>query len=249
MECQVCNTRSSIGYCEESRALVCEVCSTSCYKCGKLLRKDIVHLSERSGHEYCSSCWAEREARHGGPKKSAATSEGGTSFESLMSTPKAGIDPEGAAIADALEDDAEEENRLLSASAWRPPPPWKLSFQAAFLGLGAILFVYVFPSFYRITLPGGGEILTPYILLIVPILAVVWGVVGMMSMDYMADKTRCLVGIFVGCLTATLCLAALRTDPAEKGKQELYRIEQTRDAMTTDELSAWRNTILERHRR
>lgn len=249
MECQVCKTRSSVGYCEETRDLVCEVCSVSCYKCGKLLRKDVAHKSERSGHLYCAACWEEREARRGN-RKSAATAEGGTSFEALMGGAP-DEDPEAAAIAQkALEgEDEDGERRVLTASAWRPPPPWKLSFQAAFLGLAAILFVYLFPSFYRVQLPGGGEILTPYILLVVPTLAIVWGVVGIMSMDYMADKTRCAVGIFVGCLTAALCLAALRTDPAEKATADLVQTQYLRDSMTEDQLRAWRETVLERHRR
>jgi len=244
MECQVCKIRSSIGYCEETRALVCEVCSVTCHHCGKLIQREIAHVSPNSGHSYCTKCWEERQARRGARKKHESTPRpekgGDTSFEALEAGTAAPVDAD---VPDVVPE--EDDERILMASAWKPPPPWKLSFQAAITGLIAIVVLLLFPSFHRVVLPGGIVILTPLVLLVIPIVAILWGVVGLTSMDYMSDRTRCILGIGIGVLTIVMCVYALSKNPPEK---QMQKIEYTRDTMTPVELQTWREGVLEKHR-
>ena len=251
MECEVCKERSSVGYCVETNILICEVCSTSCEKCGDLMSRKAARVSERSGRAYCTRCW---EEKHGKPKEKVAIpaptkggdSGGDTSFAAL-GTADADLDVSDRAALDAAEeaDKDADDDAAFRASAWKPPPPWKLSFQSAILGLIAIVCVYIFPSFYRVTLPGGQIILTPYILMIVPTIAIIWGVLGLTSMDYMSDKTRSLLGVFIGALALTLCIAAVTRDPLDRSKEAQV---ETRDGYNRAELEVWRERMLEKHR-
>jgi len=59
MECSVCNTRSSIGYCVECQSLLCEECAVTCQGCGKLICRDHVHETPHN-RRLCIKCYAER---------------------------------------------------------------------------------------------------------------------------------------------------------------------------------------------
>lgn len=55
MECSICNTRSSIGYCPDCQKLLCEECSVTCAQCGILLCED--HRSRVGDEIYlCHRC-------------------------------------------------------------------------------------------------------------------------------------------------------------------------------------------------
>ena len=62
MECSSCITRSSIGYCVECRALVCEECSVTCRVCGKLVCR--AHVRETPHRrQLCPKCYARRNSQ------------------------------------------------------------------------------------------------------------------------------------------------------------------------------------------
>jgi len=256
MECQVCHQRSSIGYCEETTQLVCEECSGSCYKCNGLIANGAGHTSPKSGHLYCSACWEERQRRRKSHKKSSSGDHkpedppDGTALDALKSAEPAPHEESERDHLDALEDaeEVDDEEAALITSAWRPPPPWKLSFQTGVIGLIAIIIIYIFPSLYRVPLSANSEILTPYIILIIPILAIIWGISGVLSMDYMTDKTRSLAGLSMGIITVALILYAVTHDPYASQNQSLVEMQRTRDGMTREELRVWRNNILDKHR-
>lgn len=244
MECEVCKERSSVGYCTETNVLICEICSVPCEKCGALMNSKAAHFSERSGRAYCSACWAERKESKDKKKKTEPPKEtaADTSFAALATEQDEMSDRD---IAAKFQVDEElEEEAALKASAWKPPPPWKLSFQSAILGLVAITIVFIFPSFYRVTLPGGQVILTPYILIMVPVLAILWGGVGLTSNDYMADKTRSLLGVLIGILAMIMCIAAVTRDPLNRVQDAQV---ESRDGYNRAQLRAWREKVLERH--
>lgn len=250
MECEVCKERSSVGYCAETNVLICEVCSSACEKCGTLVRTDAARMSERSGRIYCTHCWNEKHPSKPAKVSKAPVAAAGdgpvdTSFAALGDAADASVSDISAlnAVEDANE--AIDEEAALKASAWKPPPPWKLSFQSAILGLIAILCVYIFPSFYRVTMPGGQVILTPYFLMVVPIIAIIWGMLGLTSMDYMADKTRSLLGVLIGGAALVLCVTALMRDP--HAAADNLQVE-TRDGYSRPELATWREKMLEKHR-
>lgn len=62
MECSRCKIRSSVGYCVECRALLCERCGLVCDGCGKPACP--VHLHETPhGRRLCDTCIAKRNAQ------------------------------------------------------------------------------------------------------------------------------------------------------------------------------------------
>ena len=68
----------------------------------------------------------------------------------------------------------------------------------------------------------------------------------MFSMDYLADKTRCIVGIFVGTIAMLMCIAVINGDPEDKAANQIA--ERSRDGFSRAQLATWRYEILNRHR-
>ena len=62
MECSSCIIRSSIGYCVECRALVCEECSVTCQVCGKLVCRSHVRETPHR-RQLCPKCYARRNSQ------------------------------------------------------------------------------------------------------------------------------------------------------------------------------------------
>lgn len=62
MECNICKTRSSVGYCGTCRMLLCEVCGAACQGCGKGMCP--THRAKTdSGRWLCPTCMAARNVR------------------------------------------------------------------------------------------------------------------------------------------------------------------------------------------
>ena len=55
MECAECTVRSSVGYCHECDMLLCEVCSHTCERCGKVVCSSHIQRTS-SGRNICVSC-------------------------------------------------------------------------------------------------------------------------------------------------------------------------------------------------
>ena len=55
MECSICNSRSSIGYCPDCQKLLCEECGVGCAQCGILLCEDH-RIRVGEGIYYCKRC-------------------------------------------------------------------------------------------------------------------------------------------------------------------------------------------------
>ncbi len=54
MECSVCKTRSSIGYCPDCQQLLCETCGVACADCGVMLCE--AHRVSYQGVHVCRRC-------------------------------------------------------------------------------------------------------------------------------------------------------------------------------------------------
>lgn len=62
MECSFCQTRSSIGFCVECRALLCEECAVVCQGCGKLVCH--THVRETTHRRrLCGKCYDKRNSQ------------------------------------------------------------------------------------------------------------------------------------------------------------------------------------------
>lgn len=236
MECTLCNIRSAIGTCNECHTMVCEECGVQCEHCGKWACPQHVYMTS-SGKTLCLPCQEERRARH------AAARRRGEAYETPA--PRPGV--EGVGTPEELE--VEEEEAILTASVRQPPPPWKLSLYTAGLALVLVAIVFIFPTLRRIPMPGGAFLPTPYVLLIIPIIAVFWGILGYMREEMLSDRNRSMIGIALAIVASILMFVAVQTDPARSAEIQAQEELDARKNMTPAELKEWREQRLRRYQR
>ena len=225
MECAICQVRSSVGYCAECQMLLCDECGIHCTKCGKLVCPQ--HVQETRSHkQLCSDCMADRKARAAERQAALDAAEDGTSMEALQAE-------------EVIDDEA------LVGSVRQPPPPWKLSAITGGVGILVMVTLLLFPSLRHVDMPGTGSLLyIPYVLMIVPVIAIVWSVVGFVGADYQADRSKAGIGLALAVVCIVLGVVAVRTDPArtaaEKARMEAERLKNA----SPDEIKAKREEML-----
>ncbi len=228
MDCLVCNSRSAVESCVICHILLCEVCGSKCEKCGHVACSEHVHVTH-SGKVLCRTCQEKRVAAHKAhhQDEQAAEDEMGQPFVA----------------------EEEIERPVLTASVRKPPPPWKMSLYVAIAGIVLALIMLALPSLRRFALPSGGFFPTPYLLMIIPAVAIFWGALGAYAKEYAEDRLRCLMGIGIAALACLLLLVAVYTDPARLAEAEAARIQSTREKMTPQQLEQWRNEKLNKFKR
>lgn len=233
MECSVCDLRGAVQACSHCHAQICEVCGITCQRCGKPVCPAHVYTTH-SGRKICLDCQAERKAKRARLKAMAEQAEGGEFAD---------------APAVLASDSGLSEDEALTASVRKPPPPWKLSLYTAVVGFVAVLVLFLAPGLRQIPVPGGVGFPTPYILMIIPAAALVWGAVGLLNEEYREDRPQCVAGLLLAFAAAALMLVAVATDPARKAAEDAANAQMRRIKMTPGELENWRNEKLERYRR
>lgn len=233
MECQVCNIRSAIGVCEESQQMICEECSIPCYSCGKRIASNKGHVT-KNGHVYCTPCFRERAARRG--QRAQQREE-----EASAERARPGAPP----------DQAEEEevfDETMVISRWRTRPPWQWSLilgAAAILAMG--LFI-VFPSM-RVGVRVGNVFLpVASLLLVLPIMALAWGLIGLLGREYAQDpnRNRVFMGLALAVVAFGMAFFALQPPPLPPEMQELTRSRP--QFQSEQERAEWRARFLQGER-
>jgi hypothetical protein len=224
MDCSVCGIRSAVGSCAECHAPLCEECGIICDECGAMVCPKHAHKT-RSGKQLCTSCYEERKARRAKRRASESVEEA-----------------EGVLTAGREEEAGEEE--ILTVSMRQPPPPWKLSLYSALLGVAVILLLLIFPSLRNVALSGETLLAVPYLVLIIPAIAIFWGIVGLVGAQYYENRQKNLYGILISVVVIVLCVVAVRTDPARLARLEAQREQEARSNMGTGELGEWRQDVL-----
>jgi hypothetical protein len=97
-------------------------------------------------------------------------------------------------------------------------------------------------------IPGGTVLPTPYFLMVIPMAALIWGLVGLLNDEYKEDAARCVAGLILALAGILLMVVAVATDPARRAAQEATDAQTIRTKMTPQELKDWRNEKLERFR-
>lgn len=228
MDCLVCNTRSAVDSCVVCHALLCETCGTKCVMCGGVACPQHLHTTH-SGKTLCVPCQERRRAAH-----KAHHGE-------QVSSSETDVAPE-----QAME---EAERPILVASVRQPPPPWKMSLYIGCAAVAMALLLFVIPSLRRFALPWGGFFPTPYLLLIAPVIALLWGAFGMMSSESNEDRKRCLIGIGAAILSGVLLIVAAATDPARAAEDAALRAQSEREKMTPQQLEKWRQEQLKKYKK
>lgn len=233
MQCDVCGLRSSVGYCEDCKKLLCEEHSIKCEKCAKTICPDHVQLTS-SGRQLCSACYEARRAtkserRREGREGEAAAVAAGTGMDDLR------------------EEEPAIEQEALVGSVREAAAPWRLCIIAGALATIVALVVLVFPGLRRFDIGGGNAMSTPWVLMIIPVVAVFWGVVALMSFRYEDKRTISLAGIGLSVVAAILLVVAAQTDPARAAELEAQRAIEARENMTPEQLQQLRLEKLMRY--
>lgn len=236
MECGVCDIRSSIGFCIECQKLLCETCSESCDACGKLMCPEHVHES-RSGKVYCVGCDQRRKAdrkdkhrKHHGE----GVEMGGTGLDALTG---------GSAMAAEEEVD---ENRVLGKRD--PVQPWKLCMYSAVAAFGLAMVLMIFPTLRRIPLGGTSYLATPYVLIIIPLIATFWGVYGIVNIEFYKFRQRCYAGLGIAVLSMVMFVVAVASDPVAREEDQSVEVQERRQIMNDQQLEGWRENVLDKYK-
>ncbi len=226
MECEICSLRGSVTSCVTCGKLLCEECGLECAECAKMICPEHIHTTSH-GRTLCEKCYQKREERRSGHKKGREVAGGGV-VEEL----------EG----EELEE--EEEDRVLTASVRKPPSPWVISLGAAGLAVLLMIIVLVFPGMRTMSMGGGWSLRTPLVLMIVPAVAIAWGVAGILTSTEQIARNRSMIGIGLSVVACVLGALAFFTDPARQAEFEAREAQHQRDAMTPEELERWREERL-----
>lgn len=237
MQCEVCGVRSSVGYCEECKKLLCEEHAIKCDKCAKTVCPDHIHVTS-SGRKLCTSCYEAREAAKSERRKDkdqireggAAAAVGGTGLQDLREEEQEAIEQEA-----------------LVGSVQEFAPPWRLSIITATLAVVVALAVLVFPGLRRFDIGGGNSMSTPWVLMVIPVFATFWGIAALISFRYEDKRLISLAGIGLSVLAAILLVVAVQTDPARAVERAQQEEMEALESMTPEELEQRRLEKLMRY--
>jgi hypothetical protein len=232
MECSVCDLRGAVQACSYCHAQICEVCGVNCRRCGKPVCPTHVYKTH-SGKMLCRDCQEERKAKRERLRTMAERADA-AEYDDIPRTES--------------HDSGLSEDEALTGSVRKPVPPWKLSLYTGVVGLVAVLVLLVAPGLRQVPIPGGAVLPTPYFLLVIPVAALIWGLIGLLKEEYREDTARCLAGLVLAVAGILLMVVAVVTDPARKAAQQAADAQLVRNKMTPQQLNNWRNEKLERFR-
>ncbi len=180
----------------------------------------------------CVKCDAKREERRAARKKRDRGRE---------KDRREGAVAGGGGVLD--EEEAQEESieeRVLVHSVRRAPAPWKISVAAAAVGLLLVIAVLLMPAMHRF-MP------SPYLLLLVPVIAAAWGAAGLMTeSEDGPNKSRSMAGLGVAVVAIVLGVVAVQNDPARVEARQAQEQQAQFEQMTDEEREQWRQERLQR---
>jgi len=145
-----------------------------------------------------------------------------------------------------LEGDVSDE--ALVGSARQPLQPWQMSLYIAIGGVVMALLMLIIPGLRRIPTGGGNFIPSSYVVLIIPLLGIVWAIVGFVKEDYYRDRPKCFYGFGVSILAAILTFTAIWIDPAIRVAPNAGE-DTIRPGMSQEELQRFREEALDPYQR
>ena len=226
MDCDLCQIRSSIGYCAECKRLLCEMCSVPCTECGKNICVTHVHET-RSGKRLCSACTRARKEKHHHHADTEPRED--TGFEEF-DQPRRHQPPSEEEV---------DEDRALTASAYKAVPPWKLSLYASGAAAVAMIMVLAVPTFRLIAQPWCSGMA-----IVLCALSAFWAYTGLTSPNHLENRPRNFFGAGLALVALLMAFAALQFDTNTRGTSELEAGMIERQNLTPEELRRWRRQRL-----
>ena len=90
--------------------------------------------------------------------------------------------------------------------------PWKISMGYAWVGGFFALLLFVFPQWRWLPLPNGASFPTPALVLVLPLIALVWGVLGIARRKRERGLLWCLISIGIATMSMAYIGRAFWTD-------------------------------------
>jgi hypothetical protein len=135
----------------------------------------------------------------------------------------------------------DEEHRPFEAR--QPTPPWKYSVYTGAAGLALMVALLVLPDLRYVETPWNRSFPAAYAILVFPVFALIWGLIGAIGQPYRADAGRAIAGIVLSLLTFGVGYANLTSDEAVQVEQPTDETDE-RLEMTPQELQEWRSERL-----
>ncbi len=140
--------------------------------------------------------------------------------------------------------EVEEAGRIYAANS--TAPPWMMGMYTALSALFLAILLLVLPEFRQFRLTGTTSLPTGYFLMIIPAIAILWALGGLIHKDYAADRGKAVVAILIAIAAWGILGYAIATDPAKDAAAEGLNEQQQRLDMTQEELQVWREKTLNR---
>lgn len=86
--------------------------------------------------------------------------------------------------------------------------PWKVSLAAACIGAFFVSLLFAFPSLRWFPLAEGSPIPTPFVVALVPVVALVWAIVGLRRREKDKHLVWCVVSLGLSVASITLAMIA-----------------------------------------
>lgn len=153
MICEVCDIRSSEGFCVECETLLCDQCGERCGDCGKFICPK--HVFELEARALCFNCAKGLDAiRRKRSRRVDYDSEDPSQDARMPIVPGGELD------------------------FWNLPA-WAVSTVLAGIGACFSFLILLFGNLRTLPLPNDIILPTPFLVLMVPILAILWALSGM----------------------------------------------------------------------
>ncbi len=220
MQCGVCDFRAAIGFCNECKTMVCELCSVKCKLCGKLVCRDH-RMKTKKGDSVCISCLAkrsseraERRARDQAEEAEAVRDIEMLSFESLNEE----MDDESSALARERARRLQKRGgrrekdlgpRVLAESHPSRTPIWVTTLwgTGGSLGLLFALRVVYHHAYIQPQIP-----YLCYLTMFVSIGTVIWGAYGLLlkkGIGMGRKRWFCVIGVVISLIVAVVAWLAI----------------------------------------
>lgn len=238
VECKICEVRSSVGYCVECRALLCETCGVPCEQCRKISCPTHTHTT-RSGKVLCAGCYAERRAKREAVKAEVVHRQharhgepGDTSLAGLEAAPEA----EG-----EVRDEA-----LVASARGAAVQPWQMSLYIALVGIALGIALILFPSIRHVAF-GARTYSIGYIVFVFVVLSAVWAWIGLRNEEYYRDRIKCFYGVGACIVCALVGVVTVSRPPVTEERPVSATVELRRGDETAEELEEWRQRALQKY--
>ena len=119
---------------------------------------------------------------------------------------------------------------------------------SAIAAFALAMILMLFPTLRRIPLGGTSYLATPYVLIIIPLIATFWGVYGIVNVEFYKFRNRCMAGVGIAIVSMILFVVAVASDPVTRDETQSIELQERRQLMDEQQLDGWRENVLDKYK-